>query len=47
VFAVLKWVFHVGHMLVASLPRVRVKLVFSCFCFNLLQLGSLGVGSMA
>ena len=45
VFAVLKWVFRSGRVLVTSLPRVRVKLVFSCFCFNLLQLGTLGVAS--
>ena len=43
VFAVIKRVFHGGRMLVTSLPRVRVKLVFSCFCFNLLQLRTLGV----
>ena len=43
VFAVLKRVLHGGRVLVTSLPRVRVKLVFSCFCFNLLQLGTLGV----
>jgi len=43
--AVIKRVFHGGRVLVTSLPRVRVKLVFSCLCFNLLQLGSLGVGS--
>ena len=42
VFAVLKRVFWVGHVLVTSLPRVRVKLVFSCFCFDLLQLCSIG-----
>jgi IS5 family transposase len=45
VFAVLKRVFWSGHVLVATLPRVRVKMVFSCFCFNLLRLGSLGVVS--
>jgi len=45
VFAVLKRVFWSGHVLVTSLPRVRVKMVFSCFCFDLLQLGTLGVGS--
>ena len=44
-FAVIKRVFNGGRMLVTSLPRVRVKLMFSCLCFNLLQLGSLGVGS--
>jgi IS5 family transposase len=43
VFAVIKRVFNGGRVLVTSLPRVRVKLVFSCFCFNLLQLGTLGV----
>ena len=43
VFAVIKRVFHGGRVLVTSLPRVRVKMVFSCFCFNLLQLGTLGV----
>ena len=41
-FAVIKRVFNGGRVLVTSLPRVRVKLVFSCFCFNLLKLGSLG-----
>jgi IS5 family transposase len=45
VFAVLKRVFHGGRVLVTSLPRVRVKLVFSWFCFNLLRLCSLGVCS--
>jgi len=43
VFAVLKRVFWAGHVLVTSLGRVRVKMVFSCFCFNLLSLGSLQV----
>jgi hypothetical protein len=42
-FAVIKRTFNGGRVLVASLPRVRVKLVFSCFCFDLLQLCSLGV----
>jgi IS5 family transposase len=46
-FAVLKRVFHAGHMLVASVARVRVKMVFSCLCFNLLLLGTLGVASAA
>jgi IS5 family transposase len=46
-FAVLKRVFHAGHMLVASVARVRVKMVFSCLCFNLVQLGTLGVASVA
>jgi IS5 family transposase len=43
VFAVLKRVFRSGRVLVTSLSRVRVKLVFSCFCFDLLQLRTLGV----
>ena len=46
VFAV-KLVFHAGYMLVASLSRVLVKLVFSYFCFNQVQLGSLGGASVA
>jgi len=45
VFAVVKRVFNGGRVLVTSLGRVRVKLVFSCLCFNLVQLGSLGVVS--
>jgi IS5 family transposase len=45
VFAVLKRVFWSGHMLVTTVDWVRVKMVFSCFCFDLLQLGTLGVGS--
>jgi IS5 family transposase len=43
VFAVLKRVFWSGHVLVTTVSRVRVKMVFSCFCFNLLQLWTLGV----
>jgi hypothetical protein len=45
VFAVLKRVFGSGRVLVTSLERVRVKMVFSCLCFNLVQLGSLGAVS--
>jgi IS5 family transposase len=41
VFAVIKRVFNGGRVLVTSLPRVRVKLVFSCLCFNLMQLRSI------
>jgi len=40
-FAVIKRVFGSGHVLVTTLPRVRVKMVFACFCFNLVQLGTL------
>jgi len=43
-FAVIKRVFGSGHVLVTSLPRVRVGMVFACLCFNLVQLGRLGVG---
>jgi IS5 family transposase len=42
-FALLKSGFGLERVLVTSLGRVRVKMVFSCFCFNLVQLGSLGV----
>jgi IS5 family transposase len=42
-FAVIKRVFGSGHVLVTSLSRVRVKLVFACLGFNLFQLGRLGV----
>jgi len=42
-FAVIKRVFGSGHVLVTSLPRVRVKMVFACLCFNLVQLGRLGL----
>jgi IS5 family transposase len=42
VFAVVKRVFRSGRVFVASLLRVRVKMVFSCFCFNLLQLFTIG-----
>jgi transposase, IS5 family len=48
-FAVIKRVFGSGHVLVTSLMRVRVKMVFACFCFNLVQLGRLsgGLGSVS
>ena len=42
-FAVIKRVFGSGHVLVTTLERVRVKMVFACLGFNLLQLGRLGV----
>jgi hypothetical protein len=35
-FAVIKRVFGSGHVLVMTVGRVHVKMVFSCFCFNLL-----------
>jgi len=43
-FAVIKRVFGSGHVLVTTVQRVRVKLVFACLCFNLFQLRTLGVG---
>ena len=46
-FAVIKRMFNAGHVLVTSLPRVRVKMVFACLCFNLLQLRALGGGLTA
>ena len=41
----LKRVFDGGHVLVTTVRRVHVRMVFACFCFNLLQLRGLGVGS--
>ena len=41
-FAVIKWAFDSGHVLVTTLPRVHVKMVFACFCFNLSSAGHLG-----
>lgn len=43
-FAVIKRVFGSGHVLVTTVERVHVKMVFSCLCFNLVQLCALGVG---
>ena len=43
-YAVIKRIFHAGHVLVTTLARVRVKMVFACLCYNLLQLNTLGVG---
>ena len=40
-FAVIKRVFKAGHVLVTTVQRVHVKMVFACFCFNLVQLGTL------
>jgi IS5 family transposase len=41
IFAVVKRVFRDGHVLVTTVPRVHVKMVLACFCFNLVQLGTL------
>jgi IS5 family transposase len=43
-FAVIKRVFNAGHVMVTTVRRVHVKMVFACFCFNLVQLGSLAGG---
>ena len=40
-FAVIKRVFGSGHVLVTTVKRVHVKMVFACLCFNLLQLNTL------
>ena len=34
--------FGAGHALVTTVPRVRVRMVFACLCFNLVQLGTCG-----
>jgi len=44
-FAVIKRVFGSGHVLVTTVQRVHVKMVFACFCFNLVQLGTLAARS--
>jgi IS5 family transposase len=38
VFAVLKRSFSAGHVMVTTLPRVKVKMMFSYICFNLMQM---------
>ena len=40
-FAVIKRVFGAGHVLVTTVARVHVKMVFACLCFNLIQLSTL------
>ena len=44
-FAVLKRVFNAGHVLVTTVPRVHVKMIFACLCFNLVQLATLAARS--
>jgi IS5 family transposase len=44
-FAMIKRVFNAGHVLVTTVERVRVKMVFACLCFNLVQLGTLAARS--
>jgi len=43
-FAVIKRVFHAGHVLVTTVKRVHVKMVFACLCYDLVQLNTLGGG---
>ena len=43
-FAVIKRFFKAGHVLVTTVARVHVKMVFACLCFNLFQLNTLGGG---
>jgi len=43
-FAVIKRFFKAGHMLVTTVARVHVKMIFTCLCFNLLQLNTLSGG---
>jgi IS5 family transposase len=42
---VIKRMFGSGHVLVTTVKRVHVKMVFACFCFNLVQLGTLAARS--
>jgi IS5 family transposase len=44
-FAVIKRVFGAGHVLVTTVARVHVKMVFACLCFNLTQLSTLAARS--
>jgi len=34
-------VFRAGHVLVTMVPRVKVKMLFSCICYNLTQIMAL------
>ena len=43
-FAVIMRVFGSGHVLVTTVKRVHVKMVFVCLCINLVQLGTLAGG---
>ena len=37
-YAVIKNIFHAGHVKVTTTLRTHTKNIFSCFCYNLLQL---------
>ena len=43
-FAVIKRVFGSGHVVVTTVKRVHVKMVFACLCYDLVQLNTLGGG---
>ena len=40
-YAVIKNIFHAGHVKVTTTLRTHTKNIFSCFCYNLLQLNTL------
>lgn len=40
-YAVIKRIFKGGRVFVTTIPRVKVKNMFSCFCYNLLQMNTL------
>jgi IS5 family transposase len=40
-YAVIKRVFKAGHVLVTTVSRVNVKMIFTAFCFDLYQLVTL------
>ena len=40
-YAVIKRVFNAGHVMVTTVPRVNVKMIFTAIGFNLYQLGTL------
>ncbi len=44
-FALIKRMFGSGHVLVTTVKRVHVKMVFAFLCFNLVQLGTLAARS--
>jgi IS5 family transposase len=40
-YAVIKNIFHSGHVKVTTTLRTHTKNIFTCFCYNLLQLNTL------
>ena len=45
-YAVIKRVFNAGHVMVTTVPRVQVKMLFTAFGFNLYQLHTLRTRGM-